>query len=137
MGDVGEWGTTMHHRHHCWSPHPRDAHLQVAVFPSLSFIARLPKNVPLGLGGAWQKLYSVPLSPTLRLAGGLRSYHFEGDLSAGTEIRLKVDLDNMTLQLSVDHWDSGVIHIDPQLISSPLFPAFLFDSGDAFEVLPR
>eukprot|EP00667_Euglena_gracilis_P011101 EG_transcript_11327 len=77
------------------------------------------------------------LFPLNVLKVGDAEYFFDSDLRAGTEIRLKLDVDLMTLQLQVGDWDSGVIRLDPQLLSSPLYPAFLFDSGDAFEVLPR
>eukprot|EP00667_Euglena_gracilis_P012627 EG_transcript_12968 len=68
-------------------------------------------------------------------AGG-QEFTFEDDLPAGTEIRLKVDFDELTAELRVNDWSSGVIRIDPTTITAPLYPYFLLDAGDAFEVLP-
>eukprot|EP00667_Euglena_gracilis_P007901 EG_transcript_7989 len=67
---------------------------------------------------------------------GSMEFHFDDNLPAGSECRLKVDLDNMTAQLHVNDWDSGVIGVDPQSVPSPLYPYFVLDSGDAIEVVP-
>jgi len=63
-------------------------------------------------------------------------YRFPGDQPAGTVVRLTVDFDLMAVRLSVGDWDSGVLDVVPAFRPEPLFPYFLMDSGDSFEVVP-
>jgi len=69
------------------------------------------------------------------LVNGVES-RFPGDQPAGTVVRLTVDFDLMAVRLSVGDWDSGVLDVVPAFRPEPLFPYFLMDSGDSFEVVP-
>jgi len=94
---------------------------------------------PSGVAAGPPDLSTVPirllLPHALQVNGA--QYPLRADLPAGTVVELTVDSDAMVVRLRIGDWDSGAIEIVPPSLPLPLFPYFLFDAGDSFEVLPQ